>query len=72
MPMRRREVIRLLGCAAAGALGAPAAVAWAEGASPGKIGWLKIQDKNHTPGQLKAFREGLRCAWPGRRQVVYD
>ena len=61
MPIGRREVIRLLGGAAVGALAAPAPVAWAEGASPRKIGWLKIQDKNHTPGQLKAFREGLRA-----------
>ena len=59
MPMRRREVIRLLSGAAAGAFAASAPAAWAEGATPRKIGWLKIQDKNHTPGQLKAFREGL-------------
>jgi putative ABC transport system substrate-binding protein len=39
---------------------AEAAPTWAEVANPRKIGWLKIQDKNHTPGQLKAFREGLR------------
>ena len=36
------------------------APAWAEVENPRKIGWLKIQDKDHTPGQLKAFREGLR------------
>ena len=61
MPMRRREVIRLLSGAAAGAFAASAPAAWAEGATPRKIGWLKIQDKNHTPGQLKAFREGLNA-----------
>ena len=27
--------------------------------SPVIIGWLKIQDSRHTPGQLQAFREGL-------------
>jgi putative ABC transport system substrate-binding protein len=29
---------------------------------PLKIGWLKIQDKNHTPGQLQAFVEALEQA----------
>jgi putative ABC transport system substrate-binding protein len=28
--------------------------------SPARIGWLKIQGPHHTPGQLKAFRDGLR------------
>jgi ABC-type uncharacterized transport system substrate-binding protein len=28
--------------------------------SPARIGWLKIQGSRHTPGQLKAFRDGLR------------
>ncbi|HXQ50606.1 MAG TPA: ABC transporter substrate-binding protein [Stellaceae bacterium] len=27
--------------------------------SPARIGWLKIQGARHTPGQLKAFREGM-------------
>ena len=27
--------------------------------SPARIGWLKIQGPHHTPGQLKAFRDGL-------------
>lgn len=29
---------------------------------PLKIGWLKIQDENHTPGQLQAFVEALEQA----------
>jgi putative ABC transport system substrate-binding protein len=32
----------------------------AANAKPRKIGWLKIQDRNHTPGWLKAFLEALR------------
>jgi len=27
---------------------------------PPRIGWLKIQGSRHTPGQLQAFREGMR------------
>ena len=26
-----------------------------------KIGWLKIQGREHTPDQLKAFREGMKA-----------
>src|ERR1700758_3593239 len=26
-----------------------------------KIGWLKIQGRQHTPDQLKAFREGMNA-----------
>ncbi len=59
--MKRRKFITLLGGAAVGALAGPAAPAWAEDVKPRKIGWLKIQDKNHTPGQLKAFLAGLRA-----------
>jgi ABC-type uncharacterized transport system substrate-binding protein len=29
--------------------------------SPARIGWLKIQGPRHTPGQLQAFREGMRA-----------
>jgi putative ABC transport system substrate-binding protein len=58
--MKRREFITLLGSAAMGALAGSEVPAWAEVAEPRKIGWLKIQDKNHTPGQLKAFLDGLR------------
>ena len=28
---------------------------------PVRIGWLKIQGPLHTPGQLRAFREGMRA-----------
>lgn len=31
----------------------------ASSVSPARIGWLKIQGRQHTPGQLRAFREGL-------------
>jgi putative tryptophan/tyrosine transport system substrate-binding protein len=59
--MRRREFITLLGGTAAGGLATSAAPAWAQVPRLPKIGWLKIQDKNHTPGQLKAFLDGLRA-----------
>ncbi len=56
--MRRREFITLLGC---GAIGLPLAVR-AQPAHPiPKVGWLKIQGRQHTPGQLKAFREGMKA-----------
>ena len=29
--------------------------------SPARIGWLKIQDAQHTPDQLQAFREGMKA-----------
>jgi putative ABC transport system substrate-binding protein len=56
--MRRRDFITL---------GGGAAVAWpltARAQQPHptpKIGWLKIQGRTHTPGQLQAFREGMRA-----------
>lgn len=59
--MERREFITLLGGTAVGGLATSAAPAWAQVAKPPKIGWLKIQDENHTPGQLKAFLDGLRA-----------
>ena len=55
--MRRREFVTLVGAAAARPLvarGQPAR------AIP-KIGWLKIQGKQHTPDQLEAFREGMKA-----------
>ncbi len=55
--MRRRELITLFGGAAAWPL---AARAQPRHQIP-KIGWLKIQGRQHTPGQLKAFREGVKA-----------
>ncbi|MFY9836516.1 MAG: ABC transporter substrate-binding protein [Xanthobacteraceae bacterium] len=55
--MRRREFITLVGLAAAQPF-----VARAQSAHPiPKIGWLKIQARQHTPDQLKAFREGMNA-----------
>ena len=55
--MRRREFIALVGVAAAQPF-----VARAQSAHPiPKIGWLKIQGREHTPDQLKAFREGMKA-----------
>jgi putative ABC transport system substrate-binding protein len=55
--MKRRELITLLGGVAALPLAARA-----QPAHPiPKVGWLKIQGRQHTPGQLKAFREGMKA-----------
>jgi putative ABC transport system substrate-binding protein len=55
--MKRRELITLLGGVAAWPLAARA-----QPAHPiPKVGWLKIQGRQHTPGQLKAFREGMKA-----------
>ena len=54
----RREFITLLGGAATWPM---AAGAKAASAKHGAIGWLKIQGPRHTPGQLQAFREGMRA-----------
>jgi putative ABC transport system substrate-binding protein len=59
--LNRREFVTLLGSTAAGTLAVQAGPAWAQAAEPRKIGWLKIQDKDHTPGQLQAFRDGMRA-----------
>jgi putative tryptophan/tyrosine transport system substrate-binding protein len=56
--MRRREFIKLIGCA--GAAWPIAARAQPTHSVP-KIGWLKIQGPLHTPDQLQAFREGMRA-----------
>src|SRR4051794_5178218 len=54
----RREFIT----AAAVAVGAARPLAaWSQTARPKKIGWLKIQDHDHTPGQLREFIGGLRA-----------
>jgi len=62
--MRRRDFITLLG----GAATAPvpfllaARTSWsAANGSPARIGWLKIQDKEDSPSQLQAFREGMHA-----------
>ena len=56
--MRRRELITVL----VGVAAALAFVARAQSAHPiPKIGWLKIQGRQHTPDQLKAFREGMKA-----------
>jgi putative tryptophan/tyrosine transport system substrate-binding protein len=55
--MRRRDFIVLLG---------GAVIAWPPLGraqpvrSTPKVGWLKIQGPQHTPGQLQAFRDGMR------------
>ena len=55
--MKRRQFIMLAGAAAAQPL-----LARAQPAHPiPKIGWLKIQGRQHTPDQLKAFREGMNA-----------
>jgi putative ABC transport system substrate-binding protein len=54
----RREFITLLGGAAA--VWPLEARAQPSGRIP-KIGWLKIQGRQHTPGQLQAFRDGMRA-----------
>jgi hypothetical protein len=42
--------------------------------SPARIGWLKIQGPRHTPGQLRAFREGMRALGlvEGRDYVIEE
>jgi putative ABC transport system substrate-binding protein len=55
--MRRRELIGLIGAAAAAW---PIAASAQLTQSVPKIGWLKIQGRQHTPDQLGAFREGMR------------
>ena len=55
--MRRREFVTLVGGAAAWPLAARAQ----QPKRMPKVGWLKIQDRQHTPGQLQAFRDGMRA-----------
>jgi putative ABC transport system substrate-binding protein len=66
--MKRREFITLLSGPVALPLTAllPSLLAAtsslsANDKSPVRIGWLKIQGVRHTPGQLQAFREGMRA-----------
>lgn len=55
-PLSRRSVLAALLPLLLAAKGAWSAVE----SSPARIGWLKIQDRHHTPDQLKAFRDGMR------------
>jgi len=66
--MKRRQFITLLSSTVALPLNAllpslltatPSLSAYDK--SPARIGWLKIQGARHTPGQLQAFREGMRA-----------
>jgi putative tryptophan/tyrosine transport system substrate-binding protein len=63
--MKRREFITMVvGAAAPWPLTAYAQQAGKNpttSAQIQKIGWLKIQDKTHTPGQLKSFLTGLQA-----------
>jgi putative tryptophan/tyrosine transport system substrate-binding protein len=55
--MRRRDFILLL----VGAVIVSPSLGWAQPThSMPKVGWLKIQGPQHTPGQLQAFRDGMR------------
>jgi hypothetical protein len=57
--MRRRGFITLLG---GWAFGWPLATrAQLTPRQMSKVGWLKIQGPQHTPGQLRAFREGMQA-----------
>jgi len=56
--VRRRQLIMLIGGAAA----TWPLAARAQSAHPvPKVGWLKIQGREHTPDQLEAFREGVKA-----------
>jgi putative ABC transport system substrate-binding protein len=56
--VKRREFISGL----SGAVAAWPFAARAQSAHPlPKIGWLKIQGREHTPDQLRAFREGMKA-----------
>lgn len=55
LPVRRRSLLTAW-------LLLAAKTSWgASGGPPARIGWLKIQGPQHTPDQLKAFREGMRA-----------
>src|SRR5262245_62256965 len=56
--MRRREFFTLLGGAAVA--WPPSAYAQRPKRLP-KVGWLKIQGRQHRPDRLQAFREGMRA-----------
>ena len=54
----RRKLIVALGT---GAIAAPFASFAQQQSKIWRIGWLKIQGPQHTPGQLRAFRAGMRA-----------
>jgi hypothetical protein len=56
--MRRRDFIAMVACVATGL--PLVARAQPTHAAP-KIGWLKIQGRQHTSDQLQAFREGMKA-----------
>jgi hypothetical protein len=56
--MKRREFIALLSGAT---IAWPLVVRAQQSGRTPKIGWLKIQDRQDTPGQLQAFRDGIRA-----------
>jgi len=56
--VRRRRFIACIGIAG---VALPLAVRAQPTHSIPKIGWLKIQGRLHTPGQLQAFREGMKA-----------
>src|SRR5262245_36937313 len=56
--IERRKFLATLGSAAAGP---HAGRAQQSAPKASRIGWLKIQGPRHTPGQLQAFREGMRA-----------
>ena len=69
--MRRRDFITLLGGVAAAW---PLATRAQSTHSVPKIGWLKIQGAQHTPDQLRAFREGMKALGlvEGRDYVIEE
>jgi len=57
--MRRRDFLRLIG---GGAVAEWPFAVFAQSTNPiPKVGWLKIQSREHTPDQLQAFREGMKA-----------
>ena len=57
LDLRRRQFLTLLGGTA---MAWPLAARAQQSGQIPKIGWLKIQDRQHTPG-LQAFRDGMRA-----------
>ena len=56
--MRRRDFIAMLVCAATGL---PLVARAQPTHTAPKVGWLKIQGRQHTTSQLRAFREGMKA-----------